>query len=330
MLSQTKSFLKSKFPQTAINTSAVLNRKSPTLANALLGTNALETVQFDIVHGCQLRCVGCPNSTLLPKIQRITVEDFDRCLRNIDVTHVRRFALFNYGEPLLHNELPALLQRVTDQAWTAEKIEISTNAQRVDWKMLEEAIKLRILTHFAISCDGDGTPADYEKLRPPAKWAKLIEFFERISGLRDQHHPELQVFTRSIVTSREARLRWEETLAPFGITPEFRGWMALPEAKENHTGRTFTPGEGICCFQQGNRQLYVDASGEVVPCCAHPQASVLGNLHYQTFSQISQGEIRRKFLEQMRTGRSAMSVCGSCEISAQSVPGIELPSNVLN
>jgi len=62
----------------------------------------LYSVHFDIVHGCQLRCVGCPNSTLEPKIHWISVEDFARCLGNIDVERIHTFRLFNYGEPLLY------------------------------------------------------------------------------------------------------------------------------------------------------------------------------------------------------------------------------------
>jgi radical SAM protein with 4Fe4S-binding SPASM domain len=42
-------------------------------------------LHFDIVHGYQLRYVGCPNSILGSKNQSIPVEDFARCLGNIDV-----------------------------------------------------------------------------------------------------------------------------------------------------------------------------------------------------------------------------------------------------
>ena len=66
-------------------------------------------VHFDIVHGCQLRCVGCPNSTLEPKIQRIAVDDFAKCLANIDVERIHTLRLFNYGEPLLHKQLASIV-----------------------------------------------------------------------------------------------------------------------------------------------------------------------------------------------------------------------------
>ena len=40
-----------------------------------------------------------------PGIESISVEDFRRCLRNIDVERIHTFRLFNYGEPLLHRRL---------------------------------------------------------------------------------------------------------------------------------------------------------------------------------------------------------------------------------
>ena len=64
---------------------------------------------LDIVHGCQLRCVGCPNSTLLPKVSEVSEADFVAILRNIDVQRIHLLRLFNFGEPLLHRRLSALL-----------------------------------------------------------------------------------------------------------------------------------------------------------------------------------------------------------------------------
>jgi len=147
----------------------------------------LYTLHFDIVHGCQLRCVGCPNSTLEPKIQRISVEDFALCLGNIDVERIHTLRLFNYGEPLLHKQLSSIVAQIPRQRWKASVVEISTNAQWVDWHDFEEALKQEVITRLCVSCDGDGSPEQYEELRPPSKWEKLIEFLDRAAYLRDKH-----------------------------------------------------------------------------------------------------------------------------------------------
>ena len=70
--------------------------------------------------------------------------------------------LFNFGEPLLHHDLAGILACIPKQRWKTRFVEISTNAQFVDWPSFEEALRQRVLTQIAVSCDGDGTPAEYE------------------------------------------------------------------------------------------------------------------------------------------------------------------------
>lgn len=271
---------------------------------------SLLVVHFDIVDGCQLRCIGCPNSVLQPKVSRISLEDFRLCLSNIDVKAIRVLRLFNFGEPLLHHELPALLREIPQQQWKAQEIEISTNAQFVRWDVLEAALRERVITRLVCSCDGDGTPEDYERLRPPSRWSKLVEFLTGVSVLRDRWHPELELMTRTICTSSEGQDRWRSLLGDLGWTPEFRGWLTLPGASvQIEDGRG---GTGICDFMRKEHTLFVTAQGEVVPCCDHPKAAILGNLKLQKISEIMEGEARRAFIERLAQGRAGMPICAGC------------------
>ena len=286
----------------------------------------LYSVHFDIVHGCQLRCVGCPNSTLEPKIQRIPVEDFARCLANIDVERIHTLRLYNYGEPLLHKQLASIVAQIPKQRWKASIVEISTNAQWVDWDEFEEAIKQEVVTKLVVSCDGDGTPGQYEALRPPSKWEKLIEFLDRSLYLRDRWAPNMQLWTRNVVRTQRDMQRWNEILLPRGFTPEFRRWMALPEAAQNMTGRAVVVPRSRCVFVSDPKDfsshpwfgeinlLYVDADGTVVPCCMHPSAGNFGNLKTQKYSEIVHGKARREFVEMLDTRRATMSICGTCDV----------------
>jgi radical SAM protein with 4Fe4S-binding SPASM domain len=273
-----------------------------------------------------LRCVGCPNSTLEPKIQRISIDDFALCLGNIDVERIHTLRLFNYGEPLLHKQLASIVAQIPKQRWKASCVEISTNAQWVDWHEFEEAIKQEVVTRLVVSCDGDGSPEQYEALRPPSKWEKLIEFLDRAAYLRDRWAPAMQLWTRTVVRSREDMQRWNEVLQPRGWTPEFRRWMILPESINNMTGRAAKAPPGPCFFVADASQfrnhpwhgqinlLYVDWDGTVVPCCMHPKASVFGNLREQKYSEILFGDRRKGFIAAMEKERETMPVCGECEI----------------
>ncbi len=281
---------------------------------------------FDIVHGCQLRCVGCPNSTLKPKIRCISVEDFVHCLGNIDVERIHTFRLFNYGDPLLHKQLASMVAEIPRQRWKASVVEISTSGQWVDWDEFERMVKLEVVNRLVVSCDGDGTPASYEGLRPPSKWEKLVEFLERARYLRDRWAPAMQLRTRTVINTRTDAERWEDFLRRRGWLPEFRRWMFLPDSKENLTGRTLTVPAGSCMFLADASEfmshpwfgeinlLYVDADGTVVPCCAHPRAGVLGNLKSLKYSEILHGAARRMMKQAMQENRAAMAVCGGCDI----------------
>lgn len=294
---------------------------------------SLHTFQIDIVHGCQLRCVGCPNSTIMDKVRRVKVEDFRKCIENVDVDSIQYLRLFNFGEPLLHENLTGILEVLRDQPWRAEILEISTNAQYCNWDDFTSALQLGVLDRLVVSCDGDGTPQKYEALRPPSKWEKLIEFLQRARMLRDMYAPSLSLITRTIVEDVDSMNRWREVLLPLGWEPEFRDWKVLPESKENMTGRDVIVPMDVCTFVAPSsrfgelyhgevNQLYVDANGTVVPCCAHPKAADLGSLMDQRVSELLISPKRRAFIRQLESDRSSIPVCNQCEFGPPEDPGV--------
>jgi MoaA/NifB/PqqE/SkfB family radical SAM enzyme len=276
----------------------------------------LTCVHFDIVGSCQLRCVGCPNSTIRKNVTRIDPQLFARCISNIDVRRVNTFRFFNYGEPLLHTELPSIFDTFESaRAFEVDHAELSTNAQFVRWDQLEYVISRRVLHRLVVSCDGDGTPASYERMRPPAVWSKLIEFLTRARQLRDRYAPDLDLMTRTVVFGAADMERWRSVLNPIGWRPEFRPFFPLVGGAENLSGRNIELGQGVCVFMS-EPHLYVDVDGTVVPCCAHPRAGELGSLKYHRYSEIFSGETRRRFLEVLQESRDSLSVCRGCEFGA--------------
>jgi MoaA/NifB/PqqE/SkfB family radical SAM enzyme len=273
----------------------------------------LNKVHFEAVGGCNLRCVGCPISTLLPKVRRIPVEDFRLCMEHLDVQSVGFLRLFNFGETLLHPNLSGLFEVVKTLPYPVHAVEISTNGQFAHWDDLEKAFRVGVLKQLAVSCDGDGTPASYERLRPPGKWEKLIEFLRKARELRDRHAPDMQLLTRTICTDPHEQARWRSVLEPLGWTPEFRDWIALPDASVNMTGHALHMPRQVCRFLRQVDRLYVDVDGTVIPCCAHPKAGDFGNLKYQTFSEILHGMPRDRMVRYMHTDRAGMDVCNRCE-----------------
>jgi molybdenum cofactor biosynthesis enzyme MoaA len=98
-----------------------------------MSVKVIDKFHFELVYGCQLRCVGCPISTLKPKVKAVTVDDFKQCMTNVDVAQVRYLRLFNFGESLLHKDLTGIMQVVNDMPYQVDTVEISTNGQFAYW-----------------------------------------------------------------------------------------------------------------------------------------------------------------------------------------------------
>jgi MoaA/NifB/PqqE/SkfB family radical SAM enzyme len=253
---------------------------------------------------------------MLPEVEQMAPDLADRLMRNIDVESIRHLMLFGSGEPLLHDDLPAILHAVRRQSWKPNEVRISTNAQTGDWDRLEAVIRENVLTDLVVSCDGDSTPEMYEALRPPSRWSALVEFLDRARELRDRFAPELRLLTRTIVPHWEDRPRWSAFLREKGWTPEFSHYIPVVGSAQNMTGRPPEPTRGSCMFVEEFMMLSVNVDGSVVPCCLHPRAGVYGNLRDQTFSEIYRGDARAAFREELMARRETMAVCGPCEVDA--------------
>ena len=300
------------------NSLPILNAMSPLLgvAQRKLNEYRLDTIgtfHFDIVQGCQLRCIGCPNSILLPKIDHITPEAFDACLRNVDVNRVKVMRLFNFGEPFLHPDLKGLLEVLKTQTWKRDRVEVSTNAMIFDEKKLRDVIGSGVVTHLFVSCDGDGTPAEFERLRPPAKWHKLITFLEGAARIKQELGSPIRLGTRNVCNTTEGRNRWTELLQPRGWDPEFRDWLALPNTSGKPWDRDLKVTNKVCWPMSGVN-LVVNALGDVIPCCHYPDMVPMGNLKTQTFSAVHRGALRRQMLNLLKTDRVNDKICGQCEV----------------
>jgi radical SAM protein with 4Fe4S-binding SPASM domain len=288
----------------------------------MIGIDALKLLHFEIVSGCQLSCVGCPSPIVNSKIEWIDPLDFHQCFSNLDVKAINILRLFNYGEPLLHPQLTQIGEvLLKNKHINFNRIEISTNAQHCNWDDFEGLIRLGVITDIAVSCDGDGTPESYTSLRPPAKWNKLLEFFEKCSTLVKNAASSVNLITRTIITSHSDIQRWNAVLAPYGFKPEFRGWKQLPQSRKNMTNRQTCPGRGICQFVERADSFFINAHGEVVPCCAHPKAGFFGNIKGSKLSQIANGPQRQQFIRRLLTDRETMEICGRCEFGPRDNPG---------
>jgi radical SAM protein with 4Fe4S-binding SPASM domain len=132
----------------------------------------------------------------------------------------------------------------------------------------------------------------------------------------DRVSPDLDLMTRNVLLDDNHAGRWKEILLPLGWRPEFRRWINLVGGAESLASREWMPGRGVCMYVSEWPQLFVDADGTVVPCCAHPRAGNFGNLSTMKWSEIHFGKPREQFVLQMTNERSSMRTCNVCEFGA--------------
>jgi len=245
-------------------------------------------------------------------IKLMSLEDFNAILSNVDVDEIPLFRLWAFGEPMLHPKLPEMLEISRRQAFRIGRIEISTNGQYRRFGHLKEVLKTKQVDQFVVSCDGDGTPEDYERLRPPSKWDVLLGFLAKAREYRDRYSPTTRLMTRTICNDLAAQARWRHVLAPFGFAPEFRTWIILPGSSENPSGHAPRV-RNECCQELIFDNLYCDHDGTLLPCCLHPRAFELGDLRGTPWSELWFGEKKVDVMFELMWTRKAMAICGQCE-----------------
>lgn len=274
----------------------------------------IDKCQIDVVNGCNLRCIGCPNSTLKPVVKFISEHAFEKILGNIDVSKIRILRLFNFGEPMLHPELPKILEVIARQKFSVGRVEISTNATIVNKEQLRAIFSTGLLDFLAVSCDGNCNKKSFEKLRPPAKWETMVEFLAVAKLLRDKYSPKTELVTRTICDNSGAKKEWTQFLSKLGWRPTFRSMRVIADAKIIEEQKPDVP-NGVCgwLYNPKKPSLYVKMDGTVVPCCTHPEAFVIGNLKKQKFSDIYFSPERMTMIKKMKHDRKSIPVCNQCE-----------------
>lgn len=285
-----------------------------------------ETGMIEPTNLCNLACPTCPTGTgKIKPLPSMTLERFDGVIEQL-APKMRNLALWNYGEPLLNRELPAMIARAKDAG--VKVVKVSSNVHFLDGArglaLLRSGLDVLILsvdgasqaTYETFRKDGD-----FEKVATSVAWlcaekkrlglAKPRIELQFIAMRHNEHElPEMRRLarewgvdalrvktvgadddeTRSLVPTQRLLSRYE----PDGETPNVR--------------------HSFCTMAWDHTVVNVD--GSVTPCCyLRPDmgdAFVMGNVFDTPFTSIWRGEKYRQFREQMLGGRESMPVCNRC------------------
>lgn len=145
--------------------------------------------QVDVSGACNLRCISCPrgNAPVHRKPGFMSLATYQKLVRKIlaDDPWTGIITLYNWGEPLLHRELPSIIRATHDAGLLSA---ISSNLALE--KDFEEVVRAAP-TWFRISNSGWGT--NYEITHTGARWGTFLANCRRLAEYRDRHAPQMFV-----------------------------------------------------------------------------------------------------------------------------------------
>jgi radical SAM protein with 4Fe4S-binding SPASM domain len=266
---------------------------------------------------CNLRCVMCPHKDMTR--DRVLISDTVFCTVVDEVSSYNGMLwLHNLGEPLAHPEFDRLVRYVKSRGLPCG---FSTNAVLLDERRTNRLLASGLDT--LILCLDGATRSTYERLRAGADFDQVITNIERFLqrkrelGARTPETVVQLIYMHDTESEVQAfRERWQGA-ADRVLIKAFSTWggqsPAIAElAADRHR---YAPGRATqprhpCAYLW--KSVVVTASGDVIPCCADFDASlVMGNVNQQSLAEIWQGEryraLRRAHLEGRYSG-----ACANC------------------
>jgi len=285
-----------------------------------------ETAMVEPTNLCNLACPTCPTGTgKIKPLPQMTLDRFDHVLGEL-APRMRNLALWNYGEPLLNKELPAMIAHAKEAG--VRVVKVSSNVHFLDGErglaLLRSGLDVLILSVDGASAETYATfrkDGDFERVAGSVAWLcaekkrlgldkPRIELQFIVMRHNEHELPEMRRLAREWGVDR---LRVKTVGADDATTKDLVPAERLL-SRYKADGETPNVRHAFCTMAWDHTVVNVD--GSVTPCCyLRPDmgdAFVMGNVFQASFPEIWRGERYRAFRAAMLAGRESMPVCDRC------------------
>lgn len=285
-----------------------------------------ETGMVEPTNLCNLACPTCPTGTgKIKPLPQMTLDRFDQVLGALS-PKLQNLALWNYGEPLLNRELPAMIASAKRAG--VGVVKVSSNVHFLDGarglSLLRSGLDVLILSVDGASQDTYATfrkDGDFDKVATSVAW--LCAEKKRLGLARPRIELQFIVMSHNeheLPAMRRLAREWGvDRLRVKTVGADDEASKALVPAQSllsryQKDGATPNVRHAFCTMAWDHTVVNVD--GSVTPCCyLRPdmgQEFVMGNAFQSSFSAIWRGEKYRAFRQAMLEGRASMPVCNRC------------------
>lgn len=271
-------------------------------------------IYIEITNLCNLRCSFCYKSERKP--QSLTVETFKHILKQIK-PYTDYIYLHVKGEPLLHPELPHLLDIAFEEKF---KVHITTNGVLIN--TLKETLlhkpairQINFSLHSFTENKKDNYLEDILEFTQEALEQTPMIVALRLWNFNKENKAENK--NQAILQAIEARFDPEQKIKEdliLGTGLKLKEKLYLNtdfEFKWPDRNDDYHQERGFCHALRN--QIAILADGTVVPCCLDGEGVLrLGNIFEQNFSDIITNEKSRSIYQGFTNHRAVEALCIKC------------------
>ena len=268
----------------------------------------LRKAYLEITNVCNLACSFCPGTR---REKRFMPAREVKVLAAKIRPHTQYLYLHLMGEPLLHPELPEILEICHELDF---KLIITTNGtllpERTELLIGSPAVHKNNISLQSFEANKKGVLEDY--IRSCASFAREVTGAGKLCVLRLWNNNGLDSLNMKIENILEEYFPkpWKDSRGSRSLSNKLWlepgdkfDWPGLEEADR-----------GEECFCYGLRdQIGVLCDGTVVPCCLDHEGDInLGNLFQQELSDILSGERARRIYDGFSKRQATEELCRRC------------------
>ena len=264
-------------------------------------TNLFNVIQIETQHGCNYKCVCCPNKYVMPFFDKMSESLFKKIIDELGTMDFSgRISPYFFNEPTLDLRLPEFIKYIKKTVPRAI-VKFNTNASVLRGKVAQDivdagldAIEVSVYTV---------RPEEYQILHGTK--VPFEEVKENIINFRKIFKGSISVYVvGGLGTS--SRQDMEDALGiPVGVAPRINRGGNIEGG---------TPLKRDSC-KEPYLQMYIDHTGKAVACCMDFYSTVvLGDCNNQTLKDIWYGDaynnIRNIFKE---NPENIPDICKKCD-----------------
>lgn len=220
------------------------------------------------------------------------------------------------GESLMH---PDVVEAINYLKQKGKEVHLFTNVHYLDEKMSKRLL-LTGIDRMVFSVDTDRKD-EYERIRPPLKWERLLENVATFRRLRDEGRYKTRIHVRMTETEYN-RDRYQEIANFWKVKADL---VLMRPVRENFVPGEHpntTSGKPLKCSRVG-KELIIKVDGSILLCCEDWYYEYpIDKINFNTVTSdellsIFNNEVYTRYRESIRTGDRYPHLCDVCLLSVE-------------